>query len=834
MLNTTRWGIALMLTLLLSTATIAQSNQYLDFDGTNDRVIIENASKLIANSNALSMTGWFYCNQLGYGQGMMGFRSGSDGFYFIQLGSGSVECRYVNNGNLYEVVAPNNSVIAQTWQHFTMTYGSNSLKVYIDGVLIGSTSAFGSISDTTLPFGIATHPIEQFNFFFNGRIDEVSLWREELSPSQILDMMSNELVGNEANLELYYKFDQGNANQNNTHIVDVYNFAKKGTYNGLIENMALSGQSSNFGGALDPMFQWIDFPKLPTLVSTGEAHQLETNSSASLPITYTVLSGPATVNGSQLSGNGEGYGLISASQVGNGSFDSAKTVFREFLVVDPANVDANITGILPYDMAIYAVDKLEPLRLSATVDIDYAETFSIEDVSFEIGGQNIPIRKGEENYYYTMWTPTSFGSETLIVKATDNFGKTTIKSIPFEIVQGVSGNTTTVTFDGDHVGANTTFTATSQAELPCHKGVYGQIMAHLTVSCPPGGCDPWDAIVNIEARGFDGKWFRVIRYITPYGTACTHSIDLSDYSSILNGASEFRITYFTSGNGYAFDLDIEFIAGTPAYNYSHIVPLWNQAYDFGNPANLQSTERLFVKPPDESKAATLKLIATGHGWGANNTDNAAEFSHNIHHIHVNGAATFQQDNWLICDPNPSSCSPQAGTWYFDRAGWCPGDIAPYFDYDLSPYISADSIQLDYVFDTTYVDLCHSNHPDCISGTTCANCNDGFNPSLHVLCNLVYYSDEPMTVPFPVGVVEVESSSKINIFPNPSIGEIIIEAVQAEFLGLYDSQGKQIEVSILDISNSKIRLNLGALSSGLYLAKLNLDGQVINKKIVLAK
>lgn len=39
-----------------------------------------------------------------------------------------------------------------------------------------------------------------------------------------------------------------------------------------------------------------------------------------------------------------------------------------------------------------------------------------------------------------------------------------------------------------------------------------------------------------------------------------------------------------------------------------------------------------------------------------------------------------------------------GTWYFARAGWCPGSIAPWFDYDMTPFIGAAQVDLGYRFD----------------------------------------------------------------------------------------------------------------------------------------
>src|SRR5690606_432987 len=102
--------------------------------------------------------------------------------------------------------------------------------------------------------------------------------------------------------------------------------------------------------------------------------------------------------------------------------------------------------------------------------------------------------------------------------------------------------------------------------------------------------------------------------------------------------------------------------------------------------------------------AKLKLVSSGHGWGDNNTGNAAEFHNDTHHIWINGVETFEQNNWQDCNPNPDGCQPQNGTWFHDRAGWCPGSIAQWFDYDMTTFLSQGDVLMGYVFDEDYTDF----------------------------------------------------------------------------------------------------------------------------------
>lgn len=85
----------------------AQSNQYLHFDRVDDFVEVPGASQYIQNLNKFSMTGWFYTDELAYGQGMMGIRgggTGDGGFYLIQLSNGIIESRLLTTAGFHEFV----------------------------------------------------------------------------------------------------------------------------------------------------------------------------------------------------------------------------------------------------------------------------------------------------------------------------------------------------------------------------------------------------------------------------------------------------------------------------------------------------------------------------------------------------------------------------------------------------------------------------------------------------------------------------------------------------------------------------------------------------------
>ena len=95
---------------------------------------------------------------------------------------------------------------------------------------------------------------------------------------------------------------------------------------------------------------------------------------------------------------------------------------------------------------------------------------------------------------------------------------------------------------------------------------------------------------------------------------------------------------------------------------------------------------------------------------------------------------------------------------------------------MTPFITEGTIDMEYIFNQDYVDLCHPNHPDCVTGTTCSDCNDGFNPMLDVSCNLILFGDNPINHAFFVGVDEYWKG-ELTLQPNPTNGIINLEVTK---------------------------------------------------------
>lgn len=814
---------------LLPILAFSQTNQYLHFDKVDDFCQLTNASQYVANAPGISLTGWFYCDALAYGQGMMGLRSGSQGFYMIILNNGQIECRLRSSTALYTYNAPANSVVPQMWQHFAWIFNGTNCTLYVNGILKGSVAAAGSFTETNVPFGIGKSLLGGYNFVYGGRIDEVSVWNKALTQAEVQDMITNELTGTEANLQLYYKFNQGVPGGNNTSINKLHCEIGNGTRDADLLNFALTGATSNFNGTLVSGFQAISFPQIPSKLTTTPPFVINASASSGLPVSFQVVSGPATINGDTLTLTGAGQVAVKATQVGDTIFDTASPVVNTFNVYDPILhvPDIDIRNPIAGNVSI---PTLKAIQLSALVSITVPELFSVTNVTFSINGTTIPALNHGNNHYTAWWNPTAYGSYTMLVTATNNYGASGTANVSFAVTQDTA-YTEAIAFEG--IWLNTDIPSqVAIGTLPSYVGAYNKIIGTLQVSCPAPNCGEWDRVASVDAQGHDGVWHEIIRYITPYGVPCSHNIDLTDYMSLLSGRISFRVNCGTLDNGYVYKLTLKYSAGIPAHCYSDVNTIWWQNYNFGDYANLQPVPIQNFTFPWGTVEAKLKLASTGHGWGDLNTSNAAEFYEATHHVWVNNVETFEQHNWVNCNPNPDGCQPQNGTYYYNRAGWCPGSIAPWFTYNMTPYISSNPIELKYVFFPGYLDLCHPNNPNCVTGVTCTNCADGFNPFLDVACNLVVFSDGPISV-------AVDKNDEVNanfrLYPNPSTGLVNIstdkpEIYNASTLILLTPSGQEIQK--MKWNGEMKSIDLSDQAKGIYFLKIQLKGGVGMKKFIL--
>ena len=240
-------GCALSMSLFITSVT-AQNQNALSFDGVDDDVEIPNASALIAGSSAISMSFWVNPQHIPAGypdfDGYCGLRNELDAdFYVLMLSASTLECRFRNSAGTTFTIS-STGVTLNTWQHYVMTYDGSMLRVFLNGAAHDSIAASGSITNTASTFYMGSVYYSSQNFFFQGMLDEVSLWNAALSPAQVNCIYNHAISPTDANLKLYFPFNQGIASGTNTN--DSVATDISGHLDGPLLNMALTGATSNW------------------------------------------------------------------------------------------------------------------------------------------------------------------------------------------------------------------------------------------------------------------------------------------------------------------------------------------------------------------------------------------------------------------------------------------------------------------------------------------------------------------------------------------------------------------------------------------------------------
>ena len=512
-----------------------------------------------------------------------------------------------------------------------------------------------------------------------------------------------------------------------------------------------------------------------------------------------------------------------------------------------ANPIPVVTTRLIESFPIEMPDLLEyPIYINAFMDDE--EGVDIDHVVVTVNGTE-ELVKESEGYFYVLWRPEEYGDyDVEITAVATNEESTTIERSVSVVEDRVTQTIRTmdevvIEFNGDN---SRWYYGTY--ELPQYVGAYNRVRAFMDIGCPsiPGGCDDWDRVAWIEIKGPDGNWIELIRYITPYGTGCDHIYEVTAFNSLLQGSVEFRMFIDTWGTGgWEITLDLEHRRGSPIYPYSRVDEIWDGSYSFGNPENLQPVPIVNYTMPGNAQKAKLRMTNTGHGWGQNNSFNAAEFFHAVHEIKVDGTVKDEHDLWWDCDPNPDGCTGQAGTWFYDRAGWCPGAIATAEVYEYVTLIGQGSFDLSYIFHESYVDNCHANNPSCVSGVTCNDCNDGFNPIYYVDAVMVTDGEVPLISddytappPLPTGIRNDYSNIySLEIYPNPTSGRFKMEVsdnlLQASKVVIYDVSGQAHKVYYFDSASelTAYEFDISEVSTGNYFVKVQtMQGEGVLKII----
>lgn len=184
-----------------------ETNYALSFDGSGDHIVVNGGTI----STAWSFEVWF--KKAGTRTGMNltnNSNSNSGGTWSLRLAQwNNVNKVGITKYGVRDYYINNSKATLETgkWAHVAWTYQNNLVTVYVNGESLGSTFSRGPLSSgATLYWNIIG---KSNSLSIYGELDEVRIWNDKRTASEIADNMFLELSGNEPGLVAYYKMSNG-------------------------------------------------------------------------------------------------------------------------------------------------------------------------------------------------------------------------------------------------------------------------------------------------------------------------------------------------------------------------------------------------------------------------------------------------------------------------------------------------------------------------------------------------------------------------------------------------------------------------------------------------
>jgi hypothetical protein len=197
------------------------SGTALNFDGQNDYVNITNTPALNPTTG-ITVEAWIKADSWGPNHwsnsivNKEGWAFGSQG-YTLRCGqNGSLSFNVGGQSAWHQALSSPGVMSTNEWYHVAGTFDGVTIRVYVNGVQVGSSNYFGSIAVGNYDVRIGQLAYAPGgNRLFDGEIDEVRIWNQGLSAATLRGWMCQKVDNshpNYANLVGYWNMDDGTGN----------------------------------------------------------------------------------------------------------------------------------------------------------------------------------------------------------------------------------------------------------------------------------------------------------------------------------------------------------------------------------------------------------------------------------------------------------------------------------------------------------------------------------------------------------------------------------------------------------------------------------------------
>ena len=190
------------------------NNHALDFDGTDESVDFGNVAAANFGTGEFTIEFWVRTDQSEDDEvALISKRAicNNDNFWNIRMNmDGTIRYEHSDGISQFATIHSNSVVNDNVWHHVAVTRNGILITIYIDGTLDISNSGANPNLNNSASLQIGRDACSGlFGYYLDGQMDEVRIWSEARSATEINDNKDIPLSGSESNLIAYYDFEDG-------------------------------------------------------------------------------------------------------------------------------------------------------------------------------------------------------------------------------------------------------------------------------------------------------------------------------------------------------------------------------------------------------------------------------------------------------------------------------------------------------------------------------------------------------------------------------------------------------------------------------------------------
>ena len=196
----------------------------LSFDGDNDYVEVTHSDNLeMSDVNNVSVSMWV--NQDEGQSGWIALLQKSDSSYNLHLDNGKTPVFTIFDDD-WESANAGITLDSERWYHLVGTFDGSTIKIYVNGSLLGTSSASKINEASSFNIGIGRN-LEKSGRYFDGKIDEIKIFNKALSLAEIQILYNETKPFEQNNLISEWEFNENtgstaydSTNDNDGTIID--------------------------------------------------------------------------------------------------------------------------------------------------------------------------------------------------------------------------------------------------------------------------------------------------------------------------------------------------------------------------------------------------------------------------------------------------------------------------------------------------------------------------------------------------------------------------------------------------------------------------------------